>query len=111
MGPFMTEAALVEGTSVREVVFEGEEGVFLVFWVMVEEGLGCVSGREGGIKAGVHEGKKAISRSRYTETYILACACVWMCWLMWCLDKVVQESGENGEISKCISYMTCRKTC
>ena len=51
----MMEVALVEECSVREVDVEGGVGVLLVFWATVGEGLGCVSARGGGIKAGMHE--------------------------------------------------------
>ena len=51
----MTEVALVEETLVREVDVDGGGGVLLVFWVPGEEGLGCVSAREEGIKAGMCE--------------------------------------------------------
>ena len=51
----MTEVGLVEETSLREVDGEGGVEVLLVFWATVGEGLGCVSARGGGIKAGMHE--------------------------------------------------------
>ena len=51
----MTEVALVEETSVREVDVDRGGVVLLVCWVTGEEGLGCVSARGGGIKAGMWE--------------------------------------------------------
>ena len=55
MVPPVTEVALVEETWVREVDVDGGVGVLLVFWATVGEGLGLVSTRGGGIKAGMHE--------------------------------------------------------
>ena len=55
----VTEVALVEEVSVREVDVDvdveggvGGGGGLLVFWVAVEEGLGCVSAGEGWDRSG-----------------------------------------------------------
>ena len=87
----MTELALVEETSVREVDVDGGGGVLLVFWGTGVEGLGgCVSATGGGINAGMHgRGSKRYEEGDAWRRTCWACACLWMCRLMWCLDRGV----------------------
>ena len=53
MVPSMTEVALDEEASVREVDVDGGMELLLVFWATVEENLDFVSARGGRIKAGM----------------------------------------------------------
>ena len=76
----MTEVAVLEEASVREVDVNGGVGGLLVFLVMVEDGLGCVSARGGGIKAGRHEGasKRCEEGDAWRRTFgrVLVFGCV-----------------------------------
>ena len=49
----MTEVALDEEASLREVDVDGKVEFLLAFWVTVEDDLGCISAGGGRIKAGM----------------------------------------------------------